>query len=319
MNEYLSSNVKKEVDKIKIPEDKLEQAIEFAIKRGKKHHPYFGFGKKLINLCSAAVLLLCQFIGSAFVSPAMATVVSKIPYLGQILENKDDIISVIFEELREKGYKVNGSGVSYSKKEIVIRIEGSEKYFDNVKGDVEKIAKDILHSRNYDAYTLKVNRNKERTDEVIPEEEKKRNEFNKQYEIIYNAVTEELKKRDNNILSLGMVYRPKTIEVEIPDTETETRNDEMKQVINQILQSNKMDPIPIKIKKIDMKVREQDRKRMGILNIVEEDILGKKEYKVIMVGYSIHPEPEIQAFISLSSSDDNVKDFAQQLEKVILR
>ncbi|WP_110927690.1 DUF4030 domain-containing protein [Bacillus massiliglaciei] len=313
MNDYLSNNVKKEVDKIKIPEDKLDQAIEHGLKRGKKSQR--GLSKKVLYTCSAAVLLFSLLIGSAFVSPAMAKIVSKIPYLGQIFESKDDIVKVISEELRAKGYNTSRAGVSFPEKEIYISIEGSEKYFDSVKDDVEDIAKDILQSKNYDAYTIKVTRYKEREIDVDEKKEKQSIEFAREYDIYQPAITKELKKRDYNVLSLQLRYNPKTIEIEIPNTET--RIDEMKQVINDVLQTNKIDPIPLNIKKIDMKKKEQDKRWREILDIVEDDILGKKEYKVRMVGYSIHPEPEIQAFITLPSSDENAKAFAQQLEKVI--
>lgn len=308
MNDYLSNNVKKEVDKIKIPEDKLDQAIEHGLKRGKKSQR--GLSKKVLYTCSAVVFLFSLLIGSAFVSPAMAKIVSKIPYLGQIFESEDDIVKVISEELRAKGYNTSGAGVSFPEKEIYIGIKGSEKYFDTVKGDVETIVKDILHSRNYDAYTLKVSRYKERKVEIEIDEKEM-----KEFYIISTAITKELKKQNYNVLSFGMEHNPKIIKLEIPNTET--RIDEMKQVINDVLQTNKIDPIPLKIKKIDMKKREQDKRWREILDIVEDDILGKKEYKVRMVGYSIHPEPRIQAFITLPSSDENAKAFAQQLEKVI--
>ncbi|MBT2757443.1 DUF4030 domain-containing protein [Mesobacillus foraminis] len=313
MSDHLSGNVKKEVDKIKVPEDKLNQTIEFAIKRGKKHNR--SLGKKVIFFGSAAVLLLGLFIGSAFVSPVMANVVSKIPFLGPIFANEQDVTTVIFEELKEKGYKVTGGGVSYPKKEIRIEIEGSEKYYQNVKDEVKKIGIDILQSKNYNAYTFKVTRYKQYIDDVDPKQEKEIEQLNREYEIIYRSATKELKSRNFNILSLGMEYKPKTITLEVPSTET--RIDEMKNVMNKILKANKLDPIPLNVKKINMKKREQDQRWIEILNIVEDDILGKEEYKVRMVGYSVHPEPEIQAFISLPSSHENAKAFAQQLEKII--
>ncbi|WP_181215971.1 DUF4030 domain-containing protein [Mesobacillus foraminis] len=301
------------MDKINIPEERLDQAIELGLRRGRKTQR--GYGKKVVYTFSAAVLVFCFLIGSAFVSPAMAKIVSKIPYLGQIFENKDDVVVVISEELRAKGYKTAGAGVSFPEKEIMIGIEGSEKYYNSVKADVEKIARDVLQSRNYDAYTLKVSQYKERKIDVDPKEEKKIKQFSQEYDILHPAVTEELKRRDFNVLSLGMEYNPKKLLIEIPNTET--RTDEMKQVINDILQANKIDPLPLKIKKIDMEKREQDRRWMEILHIVEDDLLGKEEYKVRMVGYSVYPEPEIQAFISLPSSHENAKDFAQLLEKII--
>ncbi|PLR78339.1 hypothetical protein CU633_05890 [Bacillus sp. V3-13] len=313
MNDYLTSNIKKEVDRIKIPEDKLDERIGYAIKRGKKNQRRLG--NKVFYMSGAAVLLFALLVSSLFVSPTMAKVVSKIPYLGQIFESKNDIVSHISEELIARGYKISGVGVSFPEKELLIGINGSDEYFENVKDDVEYIAREILQSRKYDAYTQKVMLYKESKDEVDEKEEMKRKEFDLEYERIHNVVTKELKRRDYDVLSLSMSDSPKTIQIEIPDTET--RIVELKKEVNHILNENKIDAIPLNVKKIDMKKREQDKKWIEILNIVGEDLLGKKEYKVTTVGYSIEPEPEIQAFITLPSSDENAKVFAKQIEKVI--
>lgn len=314
MNEYLSSNVKKEVDKIKIPEDKLDQAIEYAIKSGKKNQR--SLGKKFIYLSSAAVLLFSLLIGSAFVSPAIAKVVSKIPYLGQIFESKN-VLMIISEELHTKGYNSVGSGVSYPKKEITIDIKGSEKYFENVKGDIKNIAKDILKSRDYDAYTVKVTRYKERLDVPHSEEDKKQMEQQEKRIKMDNEIllALDIAREKYNLLGTGIDSLQKKVEVEIPDTEKRTV--EIKQYIQSIIKTKTNDQYTIKFKKVNMKTRELDRRWSEILSIVSEDLLGKKDYKVRMVGYSVHPEPEIQAFITLPSSDENAKDFAQQIEKVI--
>ncbi|PEJ56174.1 hypothetical protein CN692_18720 [Bacillus sp. AFS002410] len=307
MNDYLSNNLKIEMDKIKIPEDKLDQALEHAIKRGKKKHQ--SLGKKVVYLSSAVVLLVGLLIGSAFVSPAMARVVSKIPYLGQIFEFKNDVVTVISEELRAKGYNISGAGVSFPEKEINIGIKGSEKYFDTVKSDVEDIAKDILHSRNYDAYTVKVSKFKERKLEMSEEE---RNRLKKDAELM-GAVDKLREKYHFEKLSLSSSR--KIVDIDIPDNEK--RTEEIKKEVKSILWTKTKEEFTVKLKKINMKKREQDRRWVEILSIVREDLLGKKDYKVRMVGYSVHPEPEIQMFITLPSSDENAKDFAQQLEKVI--
>jgi Protein of unknown function (DUF4030) len=314
MNDYLSSNVKKEVDKIKIPEDKLDQAIEYAIKRGKKKQR--NLGKKFIYFSSTAVLLFSLIIGSAFVSPAMAKVVSKIPYLGQIFESKS-VVMIISDELHENGYKFVGAGVSYPEKEITIGIKGSEKHFDNVKGDIENIAKDILKSRDYDAYTVKVTRYREHVDVPHSEEDKKQMEEQEKRNKMDNEILLALDKAREkyNLLGTGIDSLKKIVEVEIPDTEK--RTDEIESYVQNIIQLKTNDQFTIKFKKVNMKKREQDRRWMEILHVVSEDLLGKKDYKVRMVGYSVHPEPEIQMFITLSSSNKNTKAFAQQLEKII--
>jgi hypothetical protein len=266
----------------------------------------------------ALTILFSLFIGSAFFSPAMAEVVSKIPYLGQIFKSEDDIIKSISEELQSKGYNIGGGvGVSYPEKEINIGIRSSQKEFNAIKNDVEGIANNILQARDYNAYTVKVNRyigDKGKAAE-FNKRDKDRIEFEREFELIHRKVTNELKKLNYNVLGFSMGYNPRAIKLSIPNTET--RIEELKQVVQDTLKENKITLMPITIDKINMEEREKDRRWREILDLVEGDLLGKKEYKVRMVGYSIHPEPEIQAFITISSSDKNAKEFALQLEKVI--
>lgn len=44
------------------------------------------------------------------------------------------------------------------KKELVVSVEGSEKYFNKVRGDITDIATNILSKRQYDAYKFKIER-----------------------------------------------------------------------------------------------------------------------------------------------------------------
>jgi Protein of unknown function (DUF4030) len=310
MSDQLGNDVKKEMDNIRIPEDKLNHAIEMAMIKGRKKQK--GWVKKWFYASSAAVLIIGLLVGSALVSPAMANVVAKIPYLGSIFEFKGDIVIEISEELREKGYKVNGLGVSYPEKVIRIGIEGDEDYYTKVRPEVEKVVLGLLESRDYDAYTVKVNRYKERK---VPQKDKETQQISEKLQLIDSGVREELGKRNIEMLQLAYSANPKRIEINVPSTEK--RLEEIKQVVRDVLSANHIPSIQVDIKKINMKKKEQDRRWREILQNVSDDLLGKKEYKVRMVGYSVHPEPEIQAFITLSSKDDQAKDFARELEGVI--
>jgi citrate lyase gamma subunit len=311
MKDHLGDNVKEEMDNIRVPEDKLNHSIQVAIERGMKDRG--ALRKKWIYYSSAAVLLFGLLIGSALVSPAMANVVSKIPYLGSIFESKEDVVMGISEELREKGYPVNGIGVSFPEKVIRIGIAGDKDYFNRVKTEVEEVAMDFLQSRNYDAYTVKVSRYEE---PEVPQKDKEIQQISEDFQLIDSRVREELGKRNIEVLQLGHLARPESIQIEIPNN-TEATSDEIKEVVREILSENDIRSIPVEIKKVNMKKREQDRRWREILQTVSDDLLGKKDYKVRMVGYSVYPEPEIQAHITLSSKDENAKDFAKQLEDVI--
>ncbi|MBH0158691.1 DUF4030 domain-containing protein [Fictibacillus sp. 5RED26] len=312
MEKYLKENVKNEIDKVKIPEEKLNQRIKIAINKGKKEqHRY---SNKTFYISAAAAILFVLLMSSSLVSPVMANVVSKIPLLNQVFGSKD-IVTHISEELLAKGYKISGVGVSVPEKELIIGIKGSEEYFEDVKGDVETISGSILEARNYDAYTQKIMLSNESKDDLLEKDKEKRETADLEYEKIHTIVTTELRKQEYKFLSLSMSSNPKTIQIDIPDTET--RIIELKKTVNDVLIKNNLKTLPLNIKKIDMERRELDKKWLGILDIVGEELLGKRDYNVSTVGYSIDPVPEIQAFITLSSSEENSKDFAKQLEKVI--
>src|SRR6478609_3331698 len=108
--------------------------------------------------CGIALIILSgAFVSSAFVSPAMAQVAAKIPYLGELFK-QEPVSDVLYKELEKKGYKIDSLGQTYygGKKQIEISVTGSEKYFKSVKGDINKIAKDMLEARHYDTYKVKI-------------------------------------------------------------------------------------------------------------------------------------------------------------------
>jgi hypothetical protein len=310
LRESMTSTVLAEVKFDQNLERKIYDRIENQSFKSRKSH----FGNRLIYLTSAAVLLFALFIGSAFVSPAMAKMAAKIPFIGQYFES-ENIGYVIHEELRGKGYSISGVGASYQgKKEIIIDIQGDDQYFEKVKSEVESVAAEILNARGYDAYSVKVNKFQERT---LSEEDKKfmaeQEKQAEQDEGILTAINE--MREEYQLEGLGIDPNKKVIEIEVPDSVE--RTDEIKQQVQQIVSAKTDEPYKIKIKKINMKKRDQDWRWGEILSIVGEDLMGKKVYKVTGLAYSVYPSPEIIFKTSLKSTDPDAKEHAEQLEKVI--
>lgn len=83
-----SSDIKKAIDDMKVPTEKLDESIEMAMKRGKASRKIRK--SKWKPIIGAAVVAGCLFVGSAFVSPAMAKVLSSIPLIGSIFESAGD-------------------------------------------------------------------------------------------------------------------------------------------------------------------------------------------------------------------------------------
>ena len=259
----------------------------------------------------ALVILSGAFISSAFASPAMAQVAAKIPYLGQLFKQKP-VSDVLYQELGKKGYKIDSLGQTYygEKKQIEISVIGSEKYFKSVKSDIKKIAKDMLEARHYDTYKVKITRYDPSQYEYKP------NPHQEKYDKIEEEIDNELKKHNYNVLSasLGGFDPEMTVDLEVPDTEKNI--EDIKQVIKDVLIKNKEEKMPIKVNKINLKKREQDGRWANIINDVGEDLLGKDKYHVKMVGDSVHPEPQVFIYTSLSYSEEN-KEFSNKLEGVI--
>lgn len=259
----------------------------------------------------ALVILSGAFISSAFVSPAMAQVAAKIPYLGQLFK-QEPVSDVLYKELEKKGYKIDSLGQTYNggKKQIEISVAGSEKYFKSVKDDINKIVKDRLEARQYDSYKVKIIRYDPSQYEYEPDPRQEK------YDKIDQEIDKELKKHNYHVLSvnIGGFNQDVKVELEVPDTEDHI--EEMKQIINEVLAKNKEEKTPIKVYKINLKKREQEGRWGNIINNVGEDLVGKEKYHVETVGYSVHPEPQVFIYTSLSHSEKN-KQFANELEETI--
>ncbi|KRE10864.1 hypothetical protein ASE46_04650 [Bacillus sp. Root239] len=259
----------------------------------------------------ALVILSGAFVSSAFVSPAMAQVAAKIPYLGQIFK-KESVGTEIVNTLRKKGYKIDLLGQTYygGRKQIEVRVGGSEKYFKDVKADIYKITKDILEARNYDSYKVKITRYDPAQYEYKPDPRQKK------YDKINDEINAELKKQNYHVLDASIAGFDSDARVALEVLDTEKNIEDIKQVISDVLVKNNEEKTPIKVYKINLKKQEQEGRWGNILDDVGEDLLGKEEYHVKMVGYSVHPEPQVFIYTSLNYSEEN-KQFANELEGVI--
>ena len=307
MNRLLS-NLKNEVEQIKVPEDKLDAAIKRAIKKGDKKK--WSWGKKIAFFNSAAVLLVSLLIGSAFVSPAMAEVASKIPYLNQVFQSRD-VGTLIHEELKNKGYKIQGIGVMYSpRKTLTIDMKGSEQYIDDVKEEVKQIAKDVLESKGYDAYRIEVNK------AVEPDPDPETREEVKNFDQLYKKITKELKSRKLNFVSMGITLKPKTISIDVPDTEA--RLDEVRKTVHQVLEKEGLKKFSVEIRSVKLEAKQKEDKWAHIVGEIAEGLMAKKEYKVTGISYSLqHEALQITLTTSVQSGDPEAKKHGKKIEQTI--
>nr|WP_259549634.1 DUF4030 domain-containing protein [Heyndrickxia oleronia] len=308
MNDPLFNYVKKEMDEIRIPEDKLDFAIENAIKRGRKK---WKLGKKIVYFSGAAIILCCLFISSAFVSPAMAKVVSKVPYLGQIFESKD-VITVIDEKLREKGYNISSIGIGYQpKKTIEVSLKG-EDYFNEVKDDIKKIIMATLKSKGYDAYLVRVNKMVPKNDYVLNKKEIE------EKSTLENEVIKKLKHLDYtfNMVQVDPVEKKIFINIEGSEKYFKSIQDSVEKTALEVANANKYKGYRISAMRTTVKVTKVD-KGAQIIPTIAEGLMSKKEYKVTGVSYKSKPLTFIIR-TSILSSDPTAKTLGTEIETIIV-
>ncbi|MGP4079950.1 DUF4030 domain-containing protein [Pseudalkalibacillus sp. R45] len=323
----MSNKFKHELEKIEIPNE-LHNRAKIGVEKAKAemssadgHNEQCKIKKswhirKITYICAAIVLFFGLFIGSAFVSPVMAKMASKLPYLGQLFES-EPITSEIVEELEKMDYPIMGVGVSYQgKKEIWVRIEGSQDYVDGIKEEVENSVHDILGTRNYDAYTIKVSRYEPIKNKKITEV----SERDKAAQEAISEISEELKQKDVKFMHHGYGYKSpdsKEIRFTISIPDSEKRVDLIEKTYDEILASRDIGLYTVEIERVDMMKKEQEGRWSEILHIIGEELLGKKEYKITGLAFSVYPTPEIIFKSSVKSTDPEAKEYGERMEKII--
>ncbi|BCB04228.1 DUF4030 domain-containing protein [Bacillus sp. KH172YL63] len=304
----LSNRLKQKIDEVSIPEHKLNHAIEQAIEKGMRHKKKQR--RKWIYASSTAVLLVGLFLGSGAVSPAMGTVVSKIPFFGEILFKDEGVSASISERLIEEGINQDHFNISITQeKEIQIGIKGHVNNFELIEEKIGTIVSDVLQSNGYDAYTWKVVRARAEKTPVKSEEVQKRSENDS---LIDSETRKAAAKLNIDVQAIYFRGKPKSILIEIPDTESRTK--ELREIVTNIMTTHHLEEKPVKIKKVNVSKQIQETRWGQVLTGLHQDLIGKKEYKVQTVGYTVYPQPKIMVTLSISSRDVGAKKFAEQLE-----
>ncbi|ASV70246.1 MULTISPECIES: DUF4030 domain-containing protein [Cytobacillus] len=306
MSVHLSKNVKKEVDKIHIPKEKLNRAIEKGLKKGKKDRR--GFGVKILYTCSAAILFISLLIGSVFVSPAMARVVSNIPYLSEIFQSKD-IVMIITEELEEKGYHTASTGIGYNdKKTVEISLQGSDEYYNEVKDEVAHVVNQILKSRGYDAYSVNVNKSYS-GDYVLNDEEEQ------EKSLLTESVTDKLNHSDYkfDMVQVDPTENVMFINIVGSDKYYESIQDTVKEEAKNVAETNHYNGYEIKVTRMTTEIKPAD-KESELIATITEGLMSKKEFRVTGVGNSVE---KIFINTSIQSSDPSAKELGLNIEAKI--
>lgn len=262
-------------------------------------------GKKAA-IAAVSVAAACTiFVGSAFVSPAMAQIAAKIPYLNQFFESKP-LIEEISEALNEKGYDWDGLGVTSNPSEVRVMILGSDEYFQEVKKPVENTIEKILKSRNFDAYDIFVEKAflvPERTPEEIQASE----EFEKISEMVRSILD-----------SKGYPYEHGSIDghiVEITLPNTENGAEDIKEQVKAGLQKLNLEKWSVQIDTYDVKARKREELFLPVLRIVSDGLTAKKQFHVKHVGYTNKTAFTLTITLNVNENDSSAEKALADIEK----
>jgi Protein of unknown function (DUF4030)/Domain of unknown function (DUF4179) len=302
--------------------DRIKDRVHHDINRGeiiqskiKQRHSIL---KKISYISAACLVLFGLFIGSAFVSPAMAAVVSQIPFLNKIFEQKP-----IYEELREKlvdkGYNISEVGYSVPEKTYHVTVKGSEKYYNQVKEEINKITEEVISSRGYDDFKVKVGQGRKIED---PANDPKYRDTELAIDVL-NKVVPKLQQQGYKIQTYGSGYTgpdAKVIRVDLHIEDTEMRRDEIeKAILEGIKKRDITKEVTIKFHPFNVQERKIENKwTSDVLPVIWEGMLSKKEYKTKGVGYSYRKGTMyILITTTVDKSDSEAPKLANQIEMEI--
>lgn len=310
MNDYFSNNVKKEVDKIKIPEEKLERVIESAVIKGKKSPV-----RKVIYCSCAAVILFALFISSAFVSPTMAKIVNKVPYLNQIIKSMNKTeerkvrlqdffakVSNTLSENEEYNGKVDVSMSGFFASDaptIYIQVENKN---NKQERELEKIVNDI--AKSYKIRDVKVDIQERHIERhVMSEEDKKIQE-------VMETAQDTLTQKGYKTSVIQFDSKTNTLSIEVESENTNQHFDQIKKNIEELVSQKQLSyKIEIK-KKSESKIKDMNWHPI-FTSVMDE---SHKQFKeVIGFAYSFHPKP-LEIILKTSLSNGEVKK-AQAIEE----
>ena len=314
----MDNNIKEEVNKIDIPEDLNNRVIlgmdNAKRDMGNKHQNLKKkkkWGIKGSLLIAAAVLLLGISLSISNSSPALAQVVSKIPYLNSLLQSKS-VIDLISAELDKEGFLVYGIDTIYKpKKEVRIRLADDEGYDNKAKKEVEKIAEQILKSKGYNAYSINVGIFVREEEYTLSKEEKK------DIEVLENGLLEEFNEKNYKFTSLSVNPVDRKISVNIGKSREyyEEIRDKVELTAIDILKSRDYTGYDIEITNVIVKVQQSGKSAL-IEPSLSDALLSKKEYKVTGISFTDNP---LKFYIrtSIMSNDSNAKKEGEKLNVMI--
>lgn len=273
------------------------------------------FWKKAGVATAALAASFLLFVGSGFVSPTMAKMVSKIPPLSSIFNSPEqNLTERLTQALEKEGYPVKqvNQFVGGNNEGITVSLEATEKQVEEMKPGVKKIGLSVVQSKEFkgtriEDYFIKVRQHKEPSDKWKQEQA----EVEKESEEVFGIVRAALEPFDfKNSVAFNREY----VELEIPSNEKQEKVDEIRTAVEDALAANGKDHIEVKIRKFNLAKREQYDRWSNAVSGIGHEFMTYKKYKVSGVGYK-SKDGLMTIFISMKmkSTDEGAAEHATDL------
>ncbi|MEH7302862.1 hypothetical protein [Neobacillus drentensis] len=322
------NEIQRELEKIQIPEEVMGRMFK-GIEQAKGEElitPIKVQGmskrKKLIGSLAGLVAVGGLFFGSTFVSPAMAQIASKIPFLNEVFmkdldkDVADSVFNLVREEGLERGYEVTGMRVGQGlmegdDPEKVYVFLKSKDYNEKRKLEVENLTKKFLDQKGYYAKSI----------DVLPFKA----DFYASMRRINRIMIAESQKIETLIKDKGYSVDYVGINREVNEIfvilpETEKHVDNVRTII-QAYQKEKYNGFSLDIRSVNLNNMDEETKLKKNLYTIFEGLMAKKEaYKVNSFTYSTKGELVITIETSLEKKDQKLieqirKEVAAQVDK----
>ncbi|MEH7332047.1 DUF4179 domain-containing protein [Neobacillus drentensis] len=322
------NKIQSELEKIQIPDEVMDRMYK-GIENAKREEKTTGMKpnskrKKLIGSLAGLVAVGGLFFGSTLVSPAMAEMASKIPYLNEVFlkdldkDGEKSVFALVREEGLRRGYEAQGLRVGQGLMEgddpdKVYVLLKSKDYNEKTKMDAEKLTKEMLEKKGYYAKSIEVLPFK--ADFYASMRRINRLEIDQAKEI-----QSLLKKKGYSVDYVGQIASMRKLLVIIP--ESENRVDEVRDIVRNYLTKKDFEAeYPIDLRTMDLSNMDQDTKLEKDLHTIFEGLMAKKEtYKINSFTYSTKNQLVITIETSLEKKDQKQKEqirkeVAAQLDK----
>lgn len=270
-----------------------------------------------ISIPTIMAVLLLLLLGTAYVSPAFADRIFRVPVIGKLVEENSNLYK-IQKGLDKEEYQYDSLYISYQKKSVEITLPEEE--YDS-KELVKELTEDILGEENVDGFNVSI----------------AKVEVQEEYEVLGNVDDSQMKALDqfsveivdvlnkNNlsdlILSSGSSYSDKgklIVEYSVYDTVEESNIYEIKDLTQKVSKTTGVEIEEIKIDRVSQKKQEQDRQWERITGFLGDKLMSNSSYQVVGVAYSVYPTIELTIKTSVESKKDpETQKFINDLEKEI--